>query len=229
MNVLIKQAVGFLFAITLFVSSNAVASEQCNTIDAFTSASIYHSLKIQQSQAYKNYAIIHWSEDWKDELKVFSYKLLWGTQPGVFTDSLNLKPFTQKALNIDTLLSLQENTKYYAQFYRDYNHEYEPFLRNFCFTTPPLPTIPPISADDPGYLPVNFAKPLPHYVVANHEINAIDIYTATGKRVAHTAISSVKNINSIINSSIKTPGLYIAYFKGINNQLLLSEKILINK
>jgi hypothetical protein len=225
---LVIPIISVLLIITLLSFNLLFAqNEECNTIDAFTSASIYKSLKIQPSQACKNYAIINWWEFYGKK-NVFAYNIKWGKQKGVYTDSLNLMQFVPDSQKLHSvrLENLTENTEYYGLIYRDYNHDID--LRDFRFTTPPLPPVLPVPVTDPGYVSVKIKHLLPHNVV-NYKINAVDIYTAAGKRIAHLTTSSAKNISTRINSRIKTPGLYIACFKNINNTVLTSQKILINR
>jgi hypothetical protein len=217
MKMSFNQLVAVFFLVILYFDLNSEASEQFNQIDGFTSSSIYESLKIKPSKVYKNYAVITWSEDWEDELKVIAYRLRWGTQPGVFTDSINLKGFIKEVENIDTLLSLKENTSYYAQFYRDYNHNDE-FSEDFRFNTPPLPTIPPVS--------IKTLKPSTLNSNIVNTIASIEIYTASGKRVSISAFDTKRGV-STISAKIKTPGLYIVNLTNRNNQVISSEKLLI--
>jgi hypothetical protein len=164
----------------------------------------------------KNYAVINWKEYWKQDIKVHIYSIKWGKKGGIFTDSLNLLPYDSGVVNSDTLHSLTESTEYWAEFNRDYNRKL--YQDTFYFNTPTLPTVPPVSVITPSVKP--------HSSLLDNA-RFLDLYSANGKRVFHTALNSLNQI-TIHQNSIKTPGMYIACYKNSNNQTLISEKLLIN-
>lgn len=215
-------------AIMSAISFSDVLEDASNTIDAFTSSSIYHSLKIHTSKATSNSAEINWWEDWEIDNHVRRYEIMWGTEDGVYTDTINLNPYEDSVVNNTVLTGLQPGTKYYAFIYRDYNgHLYN---RDFVFTTPPLDPIPPVPEDDPGYIdPSHVAFPKqPLSKNAFREIANVKVSTLSGREVSTFPYISRNNTTTMITRSKLVPGLYIATFMSKKKSALSSVRFLIN-
>ena len=186
--------------------------EAVNKIDAFSSASSRHSLKVDSILVYKTKALVFWSEYWEDDMDVLSYWLKWGQGDSTlpFNDSINIKPYEEKVKRIDTLQPLTENTEYHGLFYRDYNRKQ--FNVAFEFNTLPLSNT--ILAAAPA---IKIAGRVAGY----------EIFTINGKQILSTNKSHQNSITASVVRICKNPGLYIINTIGVSGRVLQSEKILI--
>lgn len=212
-------------AVAVFCQITPVdATEQFNEIDAFASPSVYHSLKIAPSKAYKTYAVINWKEHYSS-FNVDAFKLLWGTQKSVYSDTLDL--FSRLSTNkdsvdvqpytADTLKNLKENTEYYGVFHMNYNRKL--YTQEFRFNTPPLPTVAPVG--------IRFAHRKPQQLTINRVAN-IAIYAVSGKLLG----GSPELMNRTAFASYKNglpAGTYISRFTDAQNRVLASETFIISK
>lgn len=240
----------FLSTFTFLIISNSFSknnSETFNKIDAFTSGSLYLSLKVFNcSKAYENRAEIHWRENWECDKDVDAYKFKWGKDSSAFTDSIDCmnyhgtdKPYTEKTVNMEVLENLEPGTKYYVQIYRNYNRKL--FLRPFVFTTPPLPTALPVSVDDEGYLdPLTegdtcYTNPdpviTPRYT-SNHSVlsnaQTVELVTVSGQYIA-TFPASIFSTHTSPTYLQLGNGVYYARFLDNNRSFIKSQKVLIEK
>lgn len=205
--------------------SPADATEQFNEIDAFTSPSVYHSLKIDRSKVYKTYAVINWKE-YYNSFNVDAFKLLWGTQKTAYSDTLDLfsrlsppikdsvgtQPFTA-----DTLKNLKENTEYYAEFYMNYNRKL--YKQEFRFNTPPLPTVAPVG--------IRFAHRKPQQLTINR-VAHVGVYDVSGKLVGGSPELMHRTAFAAYTNSLPA-GTYISRFTDAQNHVIASETFTISK
>lgn len=124
-----------IFLFFFFHLSPAQSQENIDTLDAFTSAS--KALEVAGGTIYPTYAIVQWKEYYEDEPHVEVYQLQWGTEPETFTNVIDLKPYERKTFTTTTISPLNDNTQYYARFYRVYEEKAK--TTDFDFKTPEFP------------------------------------------------------------------------------------------
>ena len=119
----IRIVSSFLLCLAAFV----IAANDCNPINAVTSAS--GRFKIKSGQAYATSAKITWWDYYDDgDQQLFKY----GTSTA-YGNTINLLPFTCQTDITTTISNLEPNTKYYLQAYRTF--EGKEHLTNTTFTT----------------------------------------------------------------------------------------------
>ena len=197
-----------LFWIAGSVIAVSAQSEVPNKIDAFTSAT--KSLKIDSIIVYKTKALVYWKEYWPDDMEVQVYQLKWGPKSSSFEDSLNLQPFKEKTIRVDTIQPLVENTEYIGQFNRDYNRKL--YNHDFLFNTPPLPN------------KISFSRPS---LNRPSKIAGIAIHTIDGKLISTRNISSRSAITASVDDVVRSPGLYIINITDLHGDILAAETILV--
>jgi|GEM_PF-4490869 len=210
---MLKSRMCPLFFFTAFVALISIADAADNyiTIDAFTSAS--RRMRVDTARIYPDHADIYWWEYYEQDAKVLEYKIKWGTDAGVMTDSLDLRPYTEKVTNLATITPLQENTHYYAQFYREYNRR--AYITNFEFTTPlPIAVIRDNAVSRSSNVGAN--------------VSAIDLYTMDGRRVMVMPVESAVSAGSLFRSA-GLSGLFVAKYIAKSGNTVKTESILISK
>jgi len=226
------KIVTLLTLLTAFAFSE-VPADSFTYINAFTSASIYHSCTLFTSKVFKDRAELNWKEYWKFDNKVRAYKIKWGTVQDVYTDSLNLTEFLSNyddSMTMKTIIlnNLQQGTKYYTLIHRDYNGDL--YNRPFVFTTPPLDPIQPVPPDDMGYIDptaVIFSRPSAQFS-RPADIKSVEITSINGQRFSRFSFTSFQNTANTISHSKLVPGLYIASFKSRENVTLSATRFMIN-
>lgn len=239
--IILKLCVISCIVVSYFFSANS--EEQFNQIDAFTSASIWKSFKVFNcSKVYSDRVELHWREYYNID-DVNSYDLTWGKDSGAYNNSISLfnqisvdPKYKHDKINISILENLEAGSKYYVQLSRNYNGDN--IITNFVFTTPPLETIPPISSDNPGYIPPNeegdtcyvdssavkFPKFIKNHIYQNTHI--VEIVTVSGQYIASYPVSV---FTAEMATSKLVRGLYLARFLDADNALITSKKLLIGK
>lgn len=197
-----------IFILMFFIRyTPAQVSENVYTFDAFTSAS--EALEVYGGSIYPTYAIVQWWEWYEDEPHVGTYQLQWGTESGLFTDTIDLKPFERKTVTATTISPLADNTTYHARFFRVF--EEEATITEFEFKTPPLPN--PIKA------------PVPiHPVYRNADISSFSRYSLNGKLIYKGGISSDNRIFSVLNPA--TSGTYLIQYYSGKTSVMTTRRIL---
>jgi hypothetical protein len=114
-------------SLVLCLAAIGIAANDCNPINAVTSAS--GKFKIKSGQAYATSAKITWWDYYDDgDQQAFKY----GTTTA-YGSTINLLPFTGQTDITTTIENLTPNTKYYLQVYRTFDGiEYK---TNTTFTT----------------------------------------------------------------------------------------------
>lgn len=198
-------------------STSVQASEPFNQIDGFTTATPYHHVRVAESEAFKTYAVIIWKEFFTS-FNVDGYKLLWGTQKGVYTDTLNIlsrlappikdsvgtQPFTH-----DTLKNLKENTEYFAEFNMNYNRKV--FKEEFRFNTPPLPTVKPAET--------RILNKPPALCVVRNSNAAVELYTLRGEKIGNIPLSYREKLETELHHEMPA-GLYMVVKRDMKSSLI---------
>lgn len=187
------------------------AADNFITIDAFTSAS--RRMRVDTARIYSDHADIYWWEFYEQDAKVLEYKIKWGTDAGVMTDSLELKPYTAKVTNLTTMAPLQENTHYYAQFYRDYNRR--AYITNFEFTTP-------------IHTAVIRDNVVPRSSGISANVGAVALYTVDGRRVMVMPVESAVSAGSLFRSA-GLSGLFVARYIAKSGNTIRTESLLFSR
>lgn len=190
----------------LFFSS---AQEVENHFDAFTSASKY--LSIKGGTITKSSATIEWYEWYENDSDINHYLLLWGKEEGVFTDTLNLRPYENKKVISTVIQPLEESTTYYAQFFREYKET--KYITDFYFNTPPLPS----GVND---------RSIQNNLLFPEKLSEISIFTINGKLV--TQVSTFPKDVSGLLSKLTPPGMYLVSYRA-GKKIIKSERILIGQ
>lgn len=217
LNILFASLLVFISAAFFLLSAQ---DEAFNQIDGFTSPSKRHSLKVHSGKVYKNRAELIWEEYWENDNDVLVYTVMWGTDSGQYTDTLNLQPYEEETATPITLESLVENTEYYGEFYRDYNRKL--FNVRFRFNTPPLPTVAPV-IDSTA---VGCRVP-PFSISTGESITSVEVFSIDGRCLCRIPVDKPSRIQSAVQS-VLVPGMYIINFRGKTHQLLSSEKVLVS-
>ena len=101
-------------SLVLCLAAIGIAANDCNPINAVTSAS--GKFKIKSGQAYATSAKITWWDYYDDgDQQAFKY----GTTTA-YGSTINLLPFTGQTDITTTIENLTPNTKYYLQVYRTF-------------------------------------------------------------------------------------------------------------
>ncbi len=211
----IIQGVIITVAVTALNSTAAKKEAEPYKVDAFTSATSKHTLIVDSGWVYRDRAVLYWVELLECEYDVNAYYIRWGTQPGVFTDTLHLLDHQQgicyekKTTNTATITGLTENTEYYAQFYRDYKNI--GYITDFRFNTPPLPRY-------------NVIHPRPLRLRSAESVTGVDLYSIDGRLLRHIAVDRSTDLSNIW-SSLRLSGLYVVKYSG-DYRVIGSEKVL---
>ncbi len=208
---------GAMITVAVTVLNSAAAKKEAEPykVDAFTSAS--RKLNVDSGWVYRDKAVLYWVEYYECDFDVAAYFIRWGTQPGVFTDTLKLLDreqvpelyYAHQTTNAATITGLAENTAYYAQFYRDY--KYKGYITDFRFNTPPLPRY-------------NVIHPRPLRLRSAEAVTGVDLYSINGRLLRHIAVDRSTDLSNIW-SSLRLSGLYVVKYSG-DSRVIGSEKIL---
>jgi hypothetical protein len=188
----------------LFYSS----AHQVDTLDAFTSAS--KRMQVKAGLVSSSMLAIQWYE-WYDLTHVDAYLLMWGKESEVFTDTISLQP-KGKSDSLIVINDLEENTKYYAQFYRVYE-ENVIVATPFEFTTLSVTKVTRRSVTNNLFLSDN--------------ISEVVVFTTDGKEIVHQAFTEKTGIRGIL-SNLTTPGMYLVSYRA-GKKRIRSERILIGQ
>ena len=185
-----------------------------NLFDGFTSASKRLTIKGGQVDTSGPTATVSvtWWEWYADDNEVNEYLLMWGTQPGVYSDTLNLEPYTEKIDNVAVIEGLTKNTTYYAQFWRVYEEE-KKVATEFLITTTPVSVINNRIPD--------------RQLSLSEKITDIALYSIDGRQIALETYTSPNALNGVL-SKVPSPGTYVlSYCSG--KKPIRTEQILINQ
>jgi len=213
----LNKTIFFILSTAMFHSLLFAQDADFYTFDAITSGTppSQPSLRIDSGKVYRTKADLYWWERYDNE-DVLSYEIRWGTQEGVYSDTLDLmdqlrpKDDNNRVDKLITLEPLTENTAYYALFFRDYNRE--PHYTEFRFNTPPLEKY------SIRHHPVRRN-------VVSKNITAIEVYSIDGRRLFTTPVDKGTNPTGVWNNR-KLSGLYIVTYKN-ESRFVRSEKIMI--
>ena len=176
----------FLLLLPVFLSITGVSFAQ-NDIDAVSSAS--GRLNIKGGKAYATYAEIIW-QDYYSNGDI--HELRWG-KTAEFGNNMDLKPFTRRTDVTTKIEGLEEDTKYYAEIYREFQRENAYVSTKFEFTTSSSSAVVPA-----------FKKGVSEFSSKTH----IVLYSISGKKIAAAAYRN-RSVITTFNGNV-APGLYIA-------------------